>query len=85
MSRADRIESAAMSGLTPQQLNVLRQLSTGMGFDALDPNDFHASGALWFRNRDRVIGALGRKRLIDGEQLTDAGRAALSAATGETE
>ena len=65
--------------LSPRQSQMLRDLSRGGGFDSLDPADYHASGSLWFQNRDRVIGALERKGLIDSEGVvTDTGRAALS-------
>lgn len=51
-----------------------------------DPTDWHhAPESLWFHARDRVISALLRRGLIaNGNgvyELTDAGRAALSAAS----
>ena len=45
-----------------------------------DPDEWHAAGPLWFHARDRVLGALLRRGLIEDKgdyQLTDAGRAAL--------
>ena len=68
--------------LTPRQQQMLRDLSHGHGFDFLDPYDYHASGVLWFQNRDRVIGALQRKGLIENEQLTERGRIALASISG---
>ena len=79
MTRPEQ-QSGGQVALTPKQAQMLRDLSHGGGFDALDPADYHASGSLWFRNRDRVIEALERKGLIDGEYLTDAGRAAIAKA-----
>jgi hypothetical protein len=49
-----------------------------------DPAEWHGAGALWFHARDRVIGALLRRELIEdgasGFAVTAAGSAALSKA-----
>ena len=68
--------------LSARQVQMLRDLSHGLGFDFLDPADYHASGSLWFSNRERVIDSLRRQGLIDGEQLTDAGKSAMSRCNG---
>lgn len=62
-----------MKRLSEKQELVLRAIGEGHGFDGLDYMDFIDSGALWFLNRDRVIGALQRKGLIDDEYLTPRG------------
>ena len=67
-----------MNKLTTRQAEMLRDLGEGKGFGYLDPMDYVDSGTLWFRNRDRVIGALERKGLIDGEDLTQRGREVLA-------
>lgn len=47
--------------------------------EATDFADFDNAGTLAWRNRERVIDALRRKRLLDDDmKLTDAGRAALA-------
>lgn len=59
-----------------RELNAIN--STG---NPSDPIDWHGAGGLWFHARDKVIGALLRRKLIvdNGEfTLTDAGLAALS-------
>lgn len=68
--------------LTPQQARLLRKIANDGGFDFLDPLDFHSSGPLWFQNRDRMIGALQRRGYLDGDQVTEAGRAALARCGG---
>lgn len=66
--------------LSPAMLRELRSLHrTGQ---LSDPADFGACGALWFHARDRVIGALARRGLIEDSAgdwaINDAGRAVLS-------
>jgi hypothetical protein len=52
-----------------------------------DPVEWHhAPESLWFHARDRVIGALKNRGLVedrDGLQVTDAGRLALQGTTAE--
>lgn len=71
--------------LSPAMLRELRYLNR-WGGEPTGPEEWHGAGALWFRNRDRVIGALHQRGLIepsaDGWPLTDAGRAAIARATG---
>lgn len=68
--------------LTPAMLRELRSIEhSGVG----DLSDYCAN-ALAFYARDRVIGALERRGLIEATpdwSLTDAGRAAIAKATGE--
>lgn len=56
--------------------------SIGRDGNPSDPYDWqHAPESLWFHARDKVIGALLRRGLIEdkgGYQPTDAGRAVLS-------
>ena len=76
-------DKGVQAALPPRQQQMLRDVARDGGFDFLDPADYHASGSLWFQNRDRVIGALQRKGLLDGDKVTDAGRAALARFDGE--
>lgn len=63
--------------ITPKQMQALRDYAEGR--EHPDYDDYMAGGALAFRNRDRVITALQRRGLLDGDQqITDAGREALS-------
>lgn len=73
-----RLVTSLARSLTRAQASVLRDLGRGVGFAAFDLVDFHTSGSLAFRNRDRAICALERKGLVDGEDLTDLGRAVLA-------
>lgn len=66
--------------LTPAMRRELSSfVTTGEPSDACE---WHGAGALWFVARDRVIGALLRRGLIEaddnGYTPTDAGRAALA-------
>lgn len=67
--------------VTEAMLRELRSIErTG---EPTDPIEWHGANALWFHARDRVLGALLRRELIEdpggGYQLTDAGRAVLAA------
>jgi len=66
--------------LTPAMNRELRSIaSTG---EPTDPIEWHASNALWFHARDKVIGALKRRGLVtDNLELTDAGRDAINEPT----
>lgn len=72
-----------MSNLTPAMIRELRSISRGQVGDL----DDYGLSALAFYARDRVIGALERRGLIESNpdwSLTDAGRAALDATKGTT-
>jgi hypothetical protein len=63
--------------ITKRQYEMLRDLDRGDATDYADYSD-RAGGALGWANRERVIEALLRRRLIDMDLcLTDAGREAL--------
>lgn len=65
--------------LTPAMLRELQSIArTG---EPTAPIEWHGAGALWFHARDRVIGALERRGLIEAAPdwtATEAGRAALA-------
>jgi hypothetical protein len=66
--------------MTPAQLRELRALATTG--EPTDLYEWHAANSLGFYARDRVLGALLRRELIEdtpsGFVLTDAGRAVLA-------
>ena len=72
--------------LTPAMIRELRSMDRDG--NPSDPADWgHAPESLWFHARDRVIAALEKRGLITlerGYDLTDAGKAALAAVSGET-
>ena len=64
--------------LSPRQRQMLRDLADGEATDYADFADRAPYGLAW-RNRERVIDALHRKGLIDGDlRLTAAGQAVLT-------
>lgn len=68
--------------LSVSQFQMLKDLDDGDPTDYADFSD-RAGSALGWLNRDRVMKALEHKGMIDDDnKLTDAGRAALSAAKG---
>jgi len=69
-----------MTNLTPAMQRELRYI--GRWGEPTGPEEWHGAGALWFHARDRVIGALERRGLIEQApdwSITDAGRAVLAA------
>ena len=70
------------NGLSERQFQMLRDVERGGGFDFLDPADYWNCGSLGFHVRERVIGALQRKGYLNGDKVTDAGRAALARVLG---
>lgn len=70
--------------MTPQLSKAMLRELRSMEWDGnpSDPYDWqHAPESLWFHARDKVIGALLRRKLIvddGGLRITDAGRAALA-------
>lgn len=69
-------------GLTERQFQMLRDVNRDGGFDFLDPADYWGCGNLGWSIRERVIGALQRKGYLDGDKVTEAGRAALARVQG---
>jgi len=80
-SRIGRWVEAGMGKqvVTARQAELLRDVARDGGFDFLDPADYWSSGALGFRNRERVIEALQRKGLLDGDKVTEMGLRVLAA------
>lgn len=72
----------ADASLSPAMLRELRSLHQSGELSA--PAAFGNCGALWFHARDRVIGALQRRGLIEDAagdwSINDAGRAAMARA-----
>lgn len=71
-----------MTPLTAAMLRELRSIERGDVGDLLD----YGTNALSFYARDRVIGALERRGLIEATpdwSITDAGRAAIAKAEGK--
>lgn len=68
--------------LTPAMLRELKSIATTG--EPTDPIEWHGAGALWFHARDRVIGALQRRGLIEATPdwtATVAGLAAIKKVT----
>jgi hypothetical protein len=72
--------------LTPAMLRELKSIATTG--EPTDPIEWHGANALWFYARDRVIGALERRGLIEQAPdwtATDAGRDALRKMAGSAQ
>jgi hypothetical protein len=70
-----------MIALTPAMIRELRAIATTG--EPSDPYEWTRAQSLWFHAREKVLSALIRRELINGDSgdytLTDAGRDALSA------
>jgi hypothetical protein len=74
------VKKETQMNLTPAMKRELRSIA--WDGNPSDPYDWsHAPESLWFHARDRVLGALLKRGLIEdkgGYRLTDAGKAVIS-------